>query len=165
VLLEDFGVPLPGETILIAAAVYAGAGRLNIVVLGMVAVAAAVLGDNIGFAIGHFGGRPLVEKYGKYALLTRARLDHAEQFVRRHGGWIVTLVRFVEGLRQANGIVAGIARLPWQRTFLPFNVLGAVLWVGLDHRRVPRRQPDRPAVRQVPALRALPGHRRWRTGA
>jgi membrane protein DedA with SNARE-associated domain len=131
VLLEDFGVPLPGETILIAAAGYAGAGRLNVVLLGVLAVVAAVIGDNIGFAIGHFGGRPLAEQYGKYVLLTRARLDRAEEFVRRHGGWIVTIARFVEGLRQANGIVAGIARLPWKRTFLPFNVLGAVLWVGV----------------------------------
>jgi membrane protein DedA with SNARE-associated domain len=129
VLLEDFGVPLPGETILIAAAGYAGAGRLNVVLLGVLAVVAAVIGDNIGFTIGHFGGRPLTEKYGKYVLLTRTRLDHAEEFVRRHGGWIVTI--FVEGLRQANGIVAGIARLPWKRTFLPFNVLGAVLWAGV----------------------------------
>jgi len=131
VLLEDFGVPLPGETILIAAAVYAGAGRLNIVLLGVVALLAAVIGDNIGFAIGHFGGRPLAERYGKFVLLSRACLDRAEEFVRRHGGWIVTIARFVEGLRQANAIVAGIARLPWKRTFLPFNVLGALLWVGV----------------------------------
>ncbi|MGI8761515.1 MAG: DedA family protein [Jatrophihabitantaceae bacterium] len=130
IALEDFGIPLPGETVLIAAAVYAGAGKLNIVLLGIVAVAAAVLGDNVGFAIGHFGGRRLVLRFGKYVLLTEHRLDKAEDFVDRHGGKIVTIARFIEGLRQANGIVAGIAGMPWLR-FLAFNLLGAVLWVGV----------------------------------
>src|SRR5947209_5657589 len=75
ITLEDFGVPVPGETILIAAAVYAGAGRLNVVAVGVVAVLAAIIGDNIGYAIGHFGGRTLVLRYGKYVLLTAERLD------------------------------------------------------------------------------------------
>src|ERR1700753_3259636 len=70
VLLEDFGVPVPGETVLILGAVYAGAGRLNIVLVGVLAFLAAIAGDNIGFAIGHFGGRPLVERYGRYIFLT-----------------------------------------------------------------------------------------------
>ena len=61
VLLEDFGVPVPGETILILGAVYAGTGRLSIVLVALLGFLAAVLGDNIGFAIGHFGGRPLDE--------------------------------------------------------------------------------------------------------
>ena len=64
VLLEDFGVPVPGETILIAAAVYAGAGRLNMVGVGLIAFLAAVIGDNLGYVIGHFGGRALVLRYG-----------------------------------------------------------------------------------------------------
>ncbi len=70
VVLEDFGVPVPGETILIAAAVYAGAGRLNIAVVAVIAFAAAIVGDNIGFAIGHFGGRPLALPWGRYVFLT-----------------------------------------------------------------------------------------------
>jgi membrane protein DedA with SNARE-associated domain len=129
VALEDFGVPLPGETILIAAAVYAGAGKLNIVAVVLVAFAAAVVGDNIGFAIGHFGGRALVLRWGKYVLLTEARLNKAEQFFHEHGGKVVTVARFIEGLRQANGIVAGISGMHWRR-FLAFNALGAGLWVG-----------------------------------
>lgn len=128
--LEDFGVPVPGETILIAAAVYAGAGKLNIVVLGVVAVLAAIAGDNVGFAIGHFGGRQLVLRWGRYVFLTEERLDKAEQFFSRHGGKVVTIARFVEGLRQANGIVAGIAKMHWRR-FIAFNALGALLWVAV----------------------------------
>jgi membrane protein DedA with SNARE-associated domain len=130
IMLEDFGIPVPGETILIAAAVYAGAGRLSIVAVGLVAVLAAVVGDNIGYAIGHFGGRALVLRYGRYVLLTSERLDKAEGFFRRHGGKVVVVARFIEGLRQANGIVAGTVRMPWRR-FLVFNVIGAVLWVGV----------------------------------
>jgi membrane protein DedA with SNARE-associated domain len=128
VMLEDFGVPVPGETVLIAAAVYAGAGQLNIFAVVAVAVVAAVLGDSIGYAIGRFGGRRLVLRYGKYVFITPERLDKAEGFFRRHGGKIVTIARFVEGLRQANGIIAGITGMRWIR-FFAFNLLGAVLWV------------------------------------
>jgi membrane protein DedA with SNARE-associated domain len=130
VLVEDFGVPAPGETVLIAAAIYAGAGQLNIIAVGVIGFLAAVIGDNIGFAIGHFGGRRLALRLGKYVFLTPQRLDTAEQFFTRHGGKVVTVARFVEGLRQANGIIAGITGMPWRR-FLTFNAAGAALWVGL----------------------------------
>jgi membrane protein DedA with SNARE-associated domain len=129
ITLEDFGIPVPGETILIAAAVYAGAGRLNIFAVAVIAIVAAVIGDNIGYAIGRFGGRALVLRFGKYVRLTSERLDKAEGFFRRYGGIVVTVARFIEGLRQANGIVAGISRMPWPK-FLAFNALGATLWVG-----------------------------------
>ena len=129
VMIEDFGIPVPGETILIAAAVYAGAGRLNVVAVGVIAFAAAVIGDNIGFAIGHYGGRALVLRWGRYVHLTQERLQKAETFFERHGPWIITIARFIEGLRQANGIVAGTAGLSWRR-FLAFNALGAALWTG-----------------------------------
>ena len=130
VLVEDFGIPVPGETILIAASLYAGAGRLNVVVVGLIAWVCAVLGDNIGFLIGHFGGRRLALKYGRYVFLTESRLDKAENFFEHHGGKIIVAARFIEGLRQANGIVAGITGMHWKR-FIPFNALGAALWVGL----------------------------------
>lgn len=130
VLLEDFGVPVPGETVLVAGAVYAGAGRLNIVAVGVIAVAAAILGDNTGYLIGRLGGRALVLRWGKYVLLTSERLDKAEEFFTRHGGWVVTIARFLEVLRQANGIIAGITGMPWRR-FLAYNALGAALWVAL----------------------------------
>jgi membrane protein DedA with SNARE-associated domain len=129
IFVEDFGVPAPGETVLIAAAVYAGAGRLNIVAVGVVGFVAAVLGDNIGYAIGRFGGRTLVLRFGRYVRLTEERLARAESFFARHGGKIVIVARFIEGLRQANGIIAGIARMHWLR-FVAFNSLGAALWVA-----------------------------------
>jgi membrane protein DedA with SNARE-associated domain len=72
ITLEDFGVPVPGETVLIAAAVYTGAGQMNIIAVGLIAVAAAVIGDNIGYAIGYFGGRRLVERFGRYLLITHS---------------------------------------------------------------------------------------------
>src|SRR5271154_3132408 len=86
VLLEDFGVPVPGETILILGAVYAGTGRLNVLLVALIGFIAAVLGDNLGFAIGHFGGRPLIERYGRYLLITPERLDRATGFFERQGG-------------------------------------------------------------------------------
>jgi membrane protein DedA with SNARE-associated domain len=129
ITLEDFGIPVPGETILIAGAIFAGAGRINVVALGAVAFVAAVIGDNIGFAIGHFGGRALALRFGKYVFLTEERLNKAEAFFDRRGSIVITFARFVEGLRQANGIIAGITGMHWLR-FVIFNAIGAALWVG-----------------------------------
>jgi len=129
VLIEDFGIPVPGETVLIAASVFAGSGRLNVFAVALVGFAAAVLGDNIGYAIGRFGGRRLVDRWGKYVFLTPERLGKAEAFFERHGAKIIVVARFVEGLRQANGIIAGIAEMHWLR-FLACNALGAALWVA-----------------------------------
>jgi membrane protein DedA with SNARE-associated domain len=127
---EDFGVPAPGETVLIAGAVYAGAGHLNIIAVAGIGFLAAVLGDNVGYAIGHFAGRTAILRWGRYVFLTAERWDKAEAFFTRHGGKVVTIARFVEGLRQANGIIAGATGMPWRR-FLAFNALGAAIWVGL----------------------------------
>jgi membrane protein DedA with SNARE-associated domain len=130
ILVENFGVPAPGETILVAASVYAGTGRLSIVAVGLIAVLAAFTGNCIGYVIGYFGGHALALRFGKYVFLTEERLDKAEQFFRRHGGLVIVIARFPEGLRQAAGIIAGIAEMPWRR-FLIFNAVGAVLWVAL----------------------------------
>lgn len=130
VMIEDFGVPLPGETVLILGAVYAGAGRLNIVLVALLGFLGAIAGDNIGFALGHFGGRPLLDRYGRYVLITPRALDHATQFFERHGGKIIIVARFVEGLRQANGIIAGISGMHWAK-FVVFNAIGAALWVAV----------------------------------
>jgi membrane protein DedA with SNARE-associated domain len=128
VLIEDFGVPVPGETVVILAAVYAGTGRLNIALVALLGFCGALLGDNIGFAIGHFGGRRLAQRYGRYIFLTPERLDKATAFFDRHGGKIIIVARFIEGLRQANGIIAGTTGMQWTR-FLIFNAIGAALWV------------------------------------
>src|SRR5499427_1998324 len=130
ILLENFGVPAPGETILIAASVYAGTGRLSIVAVGVIAVLAAIVGNCIGYAIGYFGGHALVLRFGRYVFLTPERLEKTERFFARRGGAVVVAARFFEGLRQAAGIIAGTAEMPW-RQFLAFTALGAVLWVTL----------------------------------
>jgi membrane protein DedA with SNARE-associated domain len=130
VTLEDFGVPVPGETVLITAAFFAGLGQLNILLVALVAFLGAVVGDNIGFAIGHYGGHPLVERFGKYIFLTPERINKVERFFSRHGGKVVVIARFVEGLRQANGIIAGLSEMQWAK-FITYNAIGAVLWVGL----------------------------------
>jgi membrane protein DedA with SNARE-associated domain len=130
IFLEDFGVPLPGETILIAAAVYAGAGDLNIALVALLAFVAAVAGDNVGYVIGTYGGRRVLERFGPYVRLTEERLNSAERWFADHGGKVIIIARFVEGLRQANGIIAGISDMRWLR-FIGFNVIGAALWVAL----------------------------------
>lgn len=128
--IESFGAPVPGQTMLMAAGVFAGAGKLNVAVVALLGFLAAVAGDNIGYLIGHFGGRGLVLRFGRYILVTEKRLNKAENFFGRHGGKIVGVARFIDGLRQLNGIVAGIAGMSWKR-FLAFNALGAAAWVGV----------------------------------
>jgi membrane protein DedA with SNARE-associated domain len=128
-LVEDFGLPVPGETVLIVSAVYAGAGRMSIVAVALIALLAAITGDSIGWVIGRHGGHRLLARYGRYVLLTPPRVARAEEFFARHGNKIVPVARFFDGLRQANGIIAGMAGMPFPR-FLILNTLGAVLWVG-----------------------------------
>lgn len=131
VMLEDFGIPVPGETVLIAAAFFAGVeGQLNIFLVAIFAFVGAVIGDNIGFAIGHYGGHPLIERYGKYVFLTPKRVGKAEAFFNRNGGKVVIIARFIEGLRQLNGLLAGLSEMEWPK-FIQFNAIGAALWVGL----------------------------------
>ncbi|MDD4866180.1 MAG: DedA family protein [Mycobacterium sp.] len=130
VAVEGFGIPAPGQTILIAAGIYAGTGTLSLAAVLALGVLAAVAGDNLGYAIGHFGGRRLALRIGRYVGLTEHRLAAAERFFARHGNIVVPVARFVDGLRQANGIVAGIAGMSWWR-FLGYNVLGAAAWVSL----------------------------------
>ena len=127
--VESFGVPAPGQTIMVAAAIYAGAGRLNIVAVAAIAFVAAVMGDNIGYWIGVRGGRKVAHKYGKYIFLTPERLERAERFFARRGNRIVLVARFIDNNRQFNGVIAGITAMPW-RTFLLYNAIGAFLWVG-----------------------------------
>ncbi|MFF5296537.1 DedA family protein [Paractinoplanes globisporus] len=130
VFIESFGVPAPGETAIIAGSAYAGSGHFNILVVAVVAFLAAVIGDSIGYVIGRRGGRPLVHRFGRYVRLTPARFEKVEGFMSRQGPKIVVVARFVEGLRQFNGIVAGVTGMPFHR-FLVWNALGAALWVGV----------------------------------
>jgi len=130
VMVESFGIPAPGESVIIAGAFLAARGQMNIIVILMVAWAAAVIGDNIGFAIGHFGGRHLIARRGRYIGIKEHHLAKVEHFFQRYGGLIVVFARFVEVLRQLNGVVAGTMDMPWWR-FLTYNAIGATLWVGV----------------------------------
>jgi membrane protein DedA with SNARE-associated domain len=131
-LLENIGVPVvPGELAMIAGAIFAGTGRagLNVVVVGIVALAASVAGAEIGYLIGRFAGRELVLRYGKYVMIKHHHLDRAEAIVDRYGGIVVVIARFIVGLREAIGIIAGITEMRWL-TFTVFNVLGGCAWVA-----------------------------------
>ena len=129
VLLENAGVPVPGETILLAGAALARFGHLSLSNVIIVAIVAAVLGDNIGFFIGRRGGRLLLERRGWVFGLTPARLAQFDTFFNRHGAKTVFIARFVTGLRVVGAILAGASTLPWSR-FLVFNVAGAVAWAS-----------------------------------
>ncbi|HZB83679.1 MAG TPA: bifunctional DedA family/phosphatase PAP2 family protein, partial [Rubrobacteraceae bacterium] len=127
VMLESAGVPLPGETILIAAGFLVQQGHLDVgdaIIFGSLG---AVTGDQIGYWVGREGGRRFVLRWGRYVLITHERLERAEGFFARHGGKAVFLARFVAGLRVFGALVAGISRMPW-RTFFFYNALGGTLW-------------------------------------
>lgn len=126
---ESFGIPLPGETLLVAAAGLASKGQLPILAVFSVAAISACLGDNVGFAIGHFGGPRLVDRLAVRVGVTQERLDQVHERVRRHGAPIVVIARFIPLLRQLNGISAGAAGMDW-RYFLVANAVGAVLWAA-----------------------------------
>ena len=130
VMVESFGVPVPAQTLLIVAGIYAGDGKLNVALVGLIACLAAIAGDSIGYWIGRAGGRRLVLRFGRFVFLTEERLSKAEGFFERHGGKIVAVARFIDGLRQFNGVVAGVVNMGWWR-FLAFNTLGAILWSTL----------------------------------
>lgn len=127
-LLESMGIPFPGETTLIAAAVFAGIGQLNIFAVIAVGILAAVIGDNIAFAIGHFGGQRIIDKWGKYIFLPPGRYAKFEDFFNRNGGKVIIVARFIDGLRQLNGIIAGSSEMKWSK-FIVYNIIGASVWV------------------------------------
>ncbi|GIW83255.1 MAG: hypothetical protein KatS3mg105_5062 [Gemmatales bacterium] len=129
-LLENVGMPLPGETMLIGGALAASQGSMNIFLVVLFALAACIVGDNLGYAIGRFGGRKVLLRYGPKVGITFGKLTRVEDTFRRRGGTIIVVARFVEVLRQLNGFAAGSVGYPWHR-FLLFNTIGAVLWVGV----------------------------------
>lgn len=127
VMLESSGVPIPGETILVASGVMVQQGRLELPYVILLGILAAVVGDQIGYWAGRKGGRPFVLRWGRYVLITPERLERAEDFFVRHGGKAVFLARFVAGLRVFGALVAGISRMHW-RTFFLYNALGGAAW-------------------------------------
>jgi membrane protein DedA with SNARE-associated domain len=127
VMLESAGVPLPGETVLIAAGVLVHRSVLGFGDALFFGILGAVVGDQIGYWVGRLGGRPFVLRWGKYAFITPERLGRAERFFARHGGRAVFLARFITGLRVFGALVAGISRMPWGK-FVLYNVLGGTVW-------------------------------------
>jgi membrane protein DedA with SNARE-associated domain len=125
VMVEGFGLVAPGQTLLIAAALTAAKGHLNIVWVVFWAFAAAVLGNSLGYLIGRRGGRPLLHKIK----VNEQRLERMEGYFARYGKGLVLIARFFDGLRQLNGIVAGMLKMPWN-VFTTFNIMGAALWTG-----------------------------------
>jgi membrane protein DedA with SNARE-associated domain len=125
VLAEGIGIPMPGQTLLIAGSVEAADGRMNIAWLLLLVTASAVLGNSLGYAIGYWGGRFVLNKLK----VNPQRQEYLETLFTRRGGFVILFGRFVDGLRQLNGIVSGMMEMPWW-TFSAYNLAGALLWAG-----------------------------------
>jgi membrane protein DedA with SNARE-associated domain len=131
VAIESLGIPFPGETMLLVAAIDAGTThQLSIVLVIVAATCGAILGDNIGFWIGREGGYRLLRRYGRYIGFNERRVKLGLYLFRKHGGKIVFFGRFVAVLRAWAAFLAGVNRMPWSR-FLLFNALGGVIWATL----------------------------------
>jgi membrane protein DedA with SNARE-associated domain len=129
IYFESLGVPLPGESALVGAALLAAHGDLSVGAVLAAAWAGAVLGDGTGYALGRFGGRPLLRRLGPWLGLTRPRLEELSALFARRGAIVVVIARFIVVLRQLNGLVAGTMEMPFRR-FASANMVGACLWVG-----------------------------------
>jgi membrane protein DedA with SNARE-associated domain/membrane-associated phospholipid phosphatase len=127
VMAESAGVPLPGETILIASGILAEQSRLDLGDVIFFGALGAVVGDQIGYWVGRKGGRPFVLRWGRYVKITPERLAGAERFFARHGGKAVFFARFFSGLRVFGALVAGLSRMRFG-TFLFYNALGGAVW-------------------------------------
>ena len=131
VALESLGIPLPGETILIAAATYAGhTHKLSVWGIFAAAAAGAILGDNAGYWIGDKGGYRLLRRYGHYIRVDEAKLKIGRYIFDRHGGKVVFFGRFVSILRTYAAFLAGTNRMRW-RSFLVFNAAGGIVWAAV----------------------------------
>jgi membrane protein DedA with SNARE-associated domain len=128
VMIESIGVPFPGETMLLLASFYSGIdSRLQIPIVIACAALGAILGDNIGYSVGRKGGRPFVERFGRYIFVKPKHLARAEQFFAQHGGQTVFFGRFTTLLRIWAAFLAGVNQMHWH-TFLLYNAAGGILW-------------------------------------
>lgn len=131
VAVESLGIPFPGETTLIIAAGYAGVSHsLEIAGVIIAGCAGAIIGDNLGYLIGHWGGYRLLVRYGRYVRLDQAKVKVARYLFQRRGGAVVFFGRFVSILRAYAAFLAGTSRMSWPR-FLAFNAAGGVVWATL----------------------------------
>lgn len=131
VMVESLGVPFPGETMVITAALYAGTThRLSVWLVWVTAAAGAIVGDNIGFAIGHWGGFRVLRRYGSKVRLNEAKLKVGKLMFDRYGGRVVFFGRFVSILRTYAAFLAGTNHMDYWR-FLAFNAAGGIVWSAL----------------------------------
>lgn len=130
VFVESFGLPVPGETMIIFFAGMAGAGKFSALGVGLTAFVAAVLGDNVGYLIGRLAGRELIVAHGSRFGISEQRMHRVEMVIARRGVLVVTFARFFPLLRQLNGLAAGAAGMHWLH-FLAANAVGAALWVTM----------------------------------
>jgi membrane protein DedA with SNARE-associated domain len=128
--MESLGVPIPGETALVAGAILAGEGKLNVYGVIGAAAAGAVIGGACGYWIGREFGFPIAYRYGRYVSLNEKRLKLGQYLFLKHGGKIVFFGRFVALLRTFAAFLAGVNRYSWER-FFAFNAAGAILWAAL----------------------------------
>ncbi len=129
-LLENAGLPVPGETVLLFASFLAYSEReLSLPWIIAVGIVAATLGDNLGYVLGVRGGRPLLERYKHWFRINDRRVARGERLFVRYGAAAIFFARFLFGLRVIAGPLAGVLRMPWKR-FLIFNFLGASAWVS-----------------------------------
>lgn len=128
VFLESLGLPLPGETLIIVAGLVAAKGILNFSWIVVLAITATFIANNISFASGYLGGRRFIRKYGKFIFIDESKLEPLENFFKQNGSKVVVLARFIIGMRQFNGFVAGMARMAPLK-FAIYNLSGAILWV------------------------------------
>ena len=130
-LLENAGLPVPGETVLLLASFLAYTERdLRLGWIIVVGTVAATVGDNLGYAIGFYGGRPLLERYRDVFHIRDAAVARGEQLFGNYGAVTILFARFVFGMRVIAGPLAGVLRMPWKKFYL-FNLLGAALWVAV----------------------------------
>lgn len=127
VMLENAGVPVPGETILLIAGYFAATGEFHLALVMLIAATGAIIGDNIGFAIGHHYGRGFLLRWGRFFFLTPRRYEHMERYFVSHGNKTILVARFITGLRVFAALLAGASKMPW-RFFFVYNVAGAILW-------------------------------------
>jgi membrane protein DedA with SNARE-associated domain len=127
VLAENLGLPVPGETAVLLAAGAAAAGRLNVFIVWLVAICAAIIGDNVGFGLGHAGGKPFFMRFGPRFGVSHENYIATEQFFDRYGGPAVMVARFIPVVRVVAAIAAGASGMKWER-FLPWQAFGAFLW-------------------------------------
>jgi membrane protein DedA with SNARE-associated domain len=131
VAIESTGIPFPGETMLLLAAIYAGTThRLALPLVIAAAASGAILGDNLGYWAGREGGYRLVRRYGPYIGVDERGLRLGQYLFEKHGGKVVFFGRFIAILRAWAAFIAGTNRMPW-RPFLLYNALGGIVWSTL----------------------------------